>query len=69
MKKLRIIIEVEGGIVQAVYANESLKGQLDIQVLDHDNLEAGDEDEFYKEQKKHALQLKEEIKHMAQVMD
>ena len=39
MKTVKAIVEVRGGIVQAVYSD----GDLDVAVLDYDNMEASEE--------------------------
>lgn len=39
---MRIIIEVSGGVVQSVYADDT---DISIAVLDHDDNESGDGDE------------------------
>lgn len=40
---IKIIIEVSGGLVQAVYSPMITPGVLDVVVYDHDNIKAGDE--------------------------
>lgn len=45
MKRVKVLIEVRGGNVVAIYS-ENLPGLfLDVEVKDHDNIRAGDADE------------------------
>ena len=45
MKRVKVLIEVRGGNVVAIYA-ENLPGLvLDVEIQDHDNIAAGDADE------------------------
>lgn len=61
MKKPRIIIEVSGGVVNAVYASQPI----DCDVLDHDNAESG---ELNSAQTIKHQELKEEIWKHIQVL-
>lgn len=40
-KKIRVVICVEGGNVVSIYASPEKAKELDIEVIDYDNLEAG----------------------------
>ncbi len=41
MKKTRIVICVEGGNVVSIYATPEKIKELDVEIVDYDNLEAG----------------------------
>ena len=60
MKTVKAIVEVRGGIVQAVYSD----GDLDVSVLDYDDMEASEDDA---EEYARYSELEEKVKSMREV--
>ncbi|OPX99947.1 MAG: hypothetical protein A4E62_00737 [Syntrophorhabdus sp. PtaU1.Bin002] len=58
-ERIRIIVEVSGGVVQAIHSDSD---KIDIDILDYDNMRAAEEDPAAKEEYEYYLGLERELK-------
>jgi len=58
-ERIRIIVEVSGGVVQSIHSNSD---NIDIDILDYDNMRAAEEDPAAREEYEYCLKLEKEVK-------